>query len=214
VNRAFIILVTLAALTGFCYVLQKSPEIITEGLYPVVRDSKSSFTFNSDSIDITLHERSATDRIAVFAYDAENRQVVIIKPVQDSTKIVVRPGDSADYQVSLEGDEVRGSEILREVPGVSKSVDFFQLLVEARAASRRYGVQDCLYPFCTRCMDVCPVIKQGVIKMKIDKSGAFYPAIHLTGCPRSGKCFAVCRVGAILSVSTAAKDGISTRPAE
>lgn len=213
-NRAFTILMAFAALTGLCYIFQKSPEIVTEGLYPVVRATESSFAFNSDSIEITLHERAATDRIAVFAYDAENRQVVIIKPVQDCTKIVVRPEDSADYRVSLEGETVNSSEILREIPGLRKNVDFFRLLVEAKATSRRYGVQDCLYPFCTRCMDVCPVIKQGVIKMRIDKNGAFYPAIHLTGCPRSGKCFAVCRVGAILSVSKAAGEKISTRPAE
>ncbi|AFM23515.1 4Fe-4S dicluster domain-containing protein [Desulfomonile tiedjei] len=213
-NRALILVIAFAVLTGFCYIFQKSPEIITEGLYPVVRATESSFEFDSDSINITLHEKAATDRIAVFGYDTQNRQVVMIKPVRNCTKIVIRPGDFADYRVSLEQDEVKGSEILREVPGISKSVDFFKLLVEAKAASRRYGVQDCLYPFCTRCMDVCPVIKHGVIKMKIDKQGAFYPAIHLTGCPRSGKCFAVCRVGAILSVSKAAGEKISTRPAE
>lgn len=62
-------------------------------------------------------------------------------------------------------------------------------------------------------MDVYPVIKQGVIKMKVG-DGAFYPSIHLTACPRSSKCFAVCTMEVIVRATKAVKDGILVRPAE
>jgi len=62
-------------------------------------------------------------------------------------------------------------------------------------------------------MDVYPVIKQGVIKMKVG-DGAFYPSIHLTACPRSSKCFAVCTMEVIVSAREAVMDNIPTRPAE
>jgi len=214
VNRIPILILAFAVLTGLCYFFQNTPTIVTEGLYPVVRATNGTFAFSPDSIEINLREKAATERIAVFAYDAEQRQVVIVKPVLGGKTVRIKRGDLADYCVSLEKDMVKGFEVFREVAGLRKGIDFFQLLVEAKAACRLYGVQDCLYPFCTRCMDVCPVIKSKVIEMKIDKNGAFYPAIHLAGCPRSGKCFAVCTVGAILSMRKAETEKIPTRPPE
>lgn len=214
-NRVLILFLCLGVLTAAFYASQQVPVIKTEGLYPVVRaPHRVSFTFEEDAVQISLQDNASAERIAVFAYDADQRQVVIVKPVEDGSKITIRSGDAADYRVSLEEGAVKDVEIFREIPGLRTGVDFFRLLVEAKAASRRYGVQDCLYPICTRCMDVCPVIRQGVIKMKIDESGAFFPAIHITACPRSGKCFAVCPLGAIVSVSQAAKDNLRTRQAE
>lgn len=209
------LLLALLVLTGVFYAVQKTPEIKTEGLYPAVRaTNRASFAFEPNFIEIKLGDKAPTERIAVFGYDSEGRQVVLVKPVQEGTKITIKRGEFADYRVTLENGKARSFEIFREIPGIRTGVDFFQLLVEAKAASGRYGVQDCLYPICTRCMDVCPVIRQGVITMKVDEQGAFYPAIHITACPRSGKCFAVCPLEAIVSVSKAAKDKIPTRPPE
>lgn len=214
-NKSVLLILCLAILTGLFYADQKIPLIKTEGVSPVVRaGNRASFTFGEESIDITLRDKAPTERLAVFAYDPEGRQVVIVKPVKGGTTITIRPSDFADYRVMLENGRAKGFDIFREIPGIRQGVDFFRLLVEAKEASRLYGVQDCLYPICTRCMDVCPVIKQDVIKMKVDEDGAFYPAIHLTACPRSGKCFAVCTMEVIVSASKAVKDGIRTRPAD
>jgi hypothetical protein len=205
----------LVVLTGLFYADQKIPGIKTEGVIPLVRAANTaSFRFGQESIEITLRDKAPTERLAVFAYDPEGRQVVIVKPVQGGTRLTIRPVDFADYRVTLENGQVKDFEIFREIPGIRKGVDFFRLLVEAKEASRLYGVQDCLYPICTRCMDVCPVIKQGVIKMKVDEGGAFFPAIYLTACPRSGKCFAVCTMEVIVSATKAVKEGIRVRPAE
>ncbi len=213
-SKTPIILFILSVLTGICYFGQTRPLLKTEGFYPVVRAAKdASYQFSTDTVEITLQQNASLERIAVFAYDREQRQVVVVKPLRDGKKITVRRGDFADYRVTLDKDTAASFEIFREIPGVRKGVDFFELLVEARAASRRYGLQDCLYPICTLCMDVCPVIKHGVIKMKRDEYGAFYPAIYLTGCPRCGKCFAVCKLGAIVSVRDAMKEKVPARPA-
>jgi ferredoxin len=69
-------------------------------------------------------------------------------------------------------------------------------------------VQECLYPICTRCLDICPVISQGVILMPVAEDGRIYPVINLSKCPRCGKCFEVCKPGIIRNPN----DSTSTRP--
>jgi formate hydrogenlyase subunit 6/NADH:ubiquinone oxidoreductase subunit I len=74
--------------------------------------------------------------------------------------------------------------------------NFLTLIRTARANGLRFGVQQCMYPVCTRCLEVCPVISKGVIQMNQAKNGAIVPSVIYGNCPRSGKCFTVCTLGA------------------
>ena len=122
--------------------------------------------------------------------------MAILKPVFDR-KVTISRGDLADYRVNFEQGVVTGYELLKKAYGLNTSEDFFRQLVRSRDQGRRFGVQECLYPACSMCMDVCPVIANGVISMPVRKDGRIHPVIHHGGCPRCGKCFKLCKMGVI-----------------
>jgi len=193
----FILLLLVLVVTGVAYVCQSRHVVKYEGTYPAVKPMvKAEFSFRAEKVTIKLSEQPIWERVVVFVYDEEGRQVGILKPVYDQT-VIIKPGESPDYRVSFTDGAVDDFEIITKINGVYEGEDFFSLLTQARKSSRRYGVQECLYPFCTLCMDVCPVIKQGVIEMRVAKNGTIYPVINIGGCPRCGKCFEVCKVGVI-----------------
>jgi NAD-dependent dihydropyrimidine dehydrogenase PreA subunit len=202
----FIGLLLVLVMSGIFYICQAVPVIKTEGVYPAVRPlTEAHFDFGQDLIEVKLVDPPSINRIVVFAYDGNGRQVAIIKPVTKGIVTIV-PGDAADYRVNFkEPATVKDYEILRESHDAKERVDFFRIITEAKGSLRRYGMQECLYPVCTRCMEVCPVIKVGVIQMLVNPKGAFYPVIHLEGCPRSGLCFAVCKVDVIIHPSKMSK---------
>jgi hypothetical protein len=191
---AFILLLLVLVATGLAYVGQASSSKKFEGTFPVVKPmTQGEFHFYPDRVEIKLAEDPLpVKRIVVFAYDAQEREVCILKPVYDQTVVLTRD-NYPDYRVRFRNGNVDGYDLLQGHGGIGEKMNFVAILNEAKESGRRYGVQECLYPICTRCMDVCPVIKQGVIKMKVDEDGAFYPAIHLAGCPRSGKCMEACK---------------------
>ena len=58
------------------YGFQTNPVIKTEGVYPGVRPlTTGQFHFYSDRIEVKLADPPPVGRIAVFAYDKEERQV-------------------------------------------------------------------------------------------------------------------------------------------
>lgn len=194
----FILLLIMLVTAGVVYVCQAHNEVKYEGVYPAVRPLiQGKFSFMGDRVEIKLSENPVSERIVIFAYDKEGRQLCILKPVYDQT-VTVRPGEFSDYWVSFTDGVVDDFGVITKTRGFPQGEDFFSLLSQARASSRRYGVQQCLYPLCTRCLDVCPVIKHGVIKMHVCKDGRINPVIHIEGCPRCGKCFEVCKVGVIM----------------
>lgn len=195
----FILLLLLLLTAGLVYFCQAENKIQTEGLYPAVKPLiQGEFNFTPDSVQVKISEDPVWKRIAVFAYDREGWQVGIIKPVYDRTLTITR-GDYPDFRVRVSDDRVEDFQIIGKAKVQYQGKDFMSLLIEAKEDSRQYGVQECLYPICTRCMDVCPVIKHGVLEMTVNQGGVINPVIHIQGCPRCGKCFEVCKVGVLLN---------------
>ena len=175
---------------------QKPDSIIFEGTYPGVRGLITpEVTFEQDEIVMTLPGPVSTGQLVVFVYDEEGSQFGMIKDVRDGKIRIVRE-DYPEYEAVFRGTEVKGYRIFRRVNGVPDVTDFMSLLRRARNVNLRYGVQQCMYPVCTRCLNVCPVISKGVIEMHQAENGAIVPFVMYGGCPRSGKCFAVCTLGA------------------
>ena len=201
----FILLLIMLVVAGLVYVCQAETKVEYEGVYPAVRPLiQGKFAFMGDRVAIKLSDKPVWERIVVFVYDKEGRQLCILKPVYDQT-VTVTPGEFPDYWVSFTDGAVDDFGVITKTRGVPQGEDFFSLLSQARASSRRYGVQQCLYPLCTRCLDVCPVIKYGVIKMHVCKDGRINPVIYIEGCPRCGKCFEVCKVGCIVKSTEISK---------
>jgi len=193
----FIFLGLILAAGAVIYFCQVNRDSEYEGTYPGITPMiQAAFEFQDDRVVISLSDEPLLKRIVVFAYDDKNRQVGIIKPVYDKT-VVLTPDEFPDFRVYFKENTVEGYEIVKKVKGVVNGEDFFETMKRARAASRRYGVQQCLYPICTICLDVCPVIQNGVIEMRLASDGRIHPFIHLGSCPRCGKCFEVCKLGVL-----------------
>ena len=193
----FLLLLLFLVIAALAYFCQAESKMEYEGVYPVVRPKiQGQFIFNAHLVEVKLQNTPVWKRIVVFAYDAEGRQVGIIKPVYNRT-LTITEKDYPDFRVKVRDGKAEGFEIVNRANGGYENKGFLTLLAEAKDASRRYGVQECLYPMCTRCMDVCPVVKFGIVEIPVTQSGAFYPVIHIQGCPRCGKCFEVCKIGLI-----------------
>ena len=123
---ALLLLGIVLSATLILYGFQTNPVIKTEGVYPGVRPlTTGQFHFYSDRIEVKLADPPPVGRIAVFAYDKEERQVVILKPVQGDT-VTIFPGDLADYRVVFRNPYVvKDFEILRESHGFKGAIDFF-----------------------------------------------------------------------------------------
>lgn len=209
-GSAFLFILIVMITTVVAYVVQAERKMHTEGLYPEVKPLvQGTFTFSHDKIEIHMMEDPVWKRIVVYAYDEGVSQVGIVKPVYDRT-VIITPDDYPDFRVKTNGNKVVGFDVINNSNGALQGKSFFGILNDAKEGSRCFGIQECLYPLCTRCMDVCPVIQHGVIEMPILKNGAIHPLVHLPGCPRCGKCFEVCKVGVLLNPSKALDKGKGT----
>ncbi len=195
----FIILLLVLLSASLAYVFQTEETMKTEGLYPEVKPmAKSKFEFAADKVLIRLEEDLPWKRIVVFAYTAQGWQMGIVKPVYNR-QVVILPGDSPDFAVMVKDGIPTGFKVFQGGGETGKEGDFLGLLRKARESSLRYGVQECLYPLCTRCLDVCPVIKYGVVQVRVSEDGTIYPSVNIQNCPRCGKCFEVCKLGILLN---------------
>lgn len=202
-GSAFLFLLIVLVTTVVAYVVQAERKMKTEGLYPDIKPlMQGTFIFNSDSVRIQMAEDPVWKRIVVYAYEQDGSQVGIVKPVYDRS-ITITAKDRPDFRVRTKGNRVMGFDILKKTHETLQGESFLAVLNEAKNGFRRFGLQECLYPICTRCMDVCPVIQHGVIEMPISENGGINPVVHLPGCPRCGKCFEVCKVGVLLNPSKA-----------
>ena len=193
----YLLLLVLLLVTAAVYVLQADLSQTFEGTYPeVIPPVAAKFDFQADRIEIKLSRDPAYSHIIVYAYDEDQRQVCILKPIE-KRRIIINPGDRADYRVIFENNKVLSYEVLKKAYGMDRSEDFTGHLNAAKKAGRRYGVQECLYPACSMCLDVCPVVSTGIIKMPVLPDGRIHPVIHYGGCPRCGKCFELCKMGVI-----------------
>ena len=195
---AFILLLLVLVATGLAYVLQASSSTKFEGTYPMVKPMvQGAFNFYPDRVEIKLAEDPLpVNRIAVFAYDSQDRQICILKPVYDRTVVLTRD-NYPDYRVHFRNAKVDGYDLLQGHVGFQEKMNFVDILNEAKESGRRYGVQECLYPICTRCLDVCVVRKFFVLDMVVAVDGTIYPIFRNAGCPRCGKCMKACKQGVI-----------------
>ena len=191
---AFILLLLVLLATGVAYVGQAASTKKFEGTFPVVKPMvQGTFHFYPDRVEIKLGDDPLpVKRIAVFAYDNQNNQVCILKPVYDRTVVLTRD-NYPDYRVRFRNGKIEGYDLLHGPSGLREKMNFVDVLNEAKGSGRRYGVQECLYPVCTRCLDICVVRKFFVLEMAAAKDGAIYPIFRNEGCPRCGKCMEACK---------------------
>lgn len=193
----YLLSVTFLVVAAVIYWLQADLGQTFDGTYPeVVPPIAAKFNFLDDEIRIILSRDPAHPRIVVFAYDEQGRQVAMLKPIHNR-RISIGRGELADYRVDVHRTGISGYQVLKKDYGMAQHDDFHRCLTQAHAAGRSFGVQECFYPACTRCLDVCPVIANGIIKMQHLPDGRFHPVIQHGGCPRCGKCFELCKLGVI-----------------
>jgi len=190
----FILLLLVLLATGLAYVGQAASTKKFEGTFPVVKPMvQGIFHFYPDRVEIKLADDPLpVKRIAVFAYDDKDHQICILKPVYDRTVVLTRD-DFPDYRVRFRNGKIEGYDLLNSRGASREKINFVDMLNEAKQSGRRHGVQECLYPICTRCLDVCVVRKFFVLEMATAKDGAIYPIFRNEGCPRCGKCMEACK---------------------
>ncbi|MDR2818988.1 MAG: hypothetical protein LBB60_00415 [Desulfovibrio sp.] len=184
-------------LTGFILQLFQKPDLtVYEGTYPGIRAPiEPEVVFEDDAVTLIFDTPVSTTQIVVFAYDDQGRQYGTLKTIRDGA-VRITGDDYPEYLAFFKGPAVEGYKIFRRVNGKADVTNFLTLIRTARANGLRFGVQQCMYPVCTRCLEVCPVISKGVIQMNQAKNGAIVPSVIYGNCPRSGKCFTVCTLGA------------------
>jgi len=183
--------------TGFFIQRFQTPDsTVYEGTYPGIQGIiEPQYSFNEREILLKFDATVSTDALVVFVYDDEGCQYGMMKSIRDDT-IRITEQDFPEYQAVFNGKVVEGYRIFRRVNGKPEARNFFSLMQDAKARNLRFGVQQCMYPVCTRCLDVCPVISKGVIEMHQAEGGQILPFVLFGSCPRSGKCFTVCTLGA------------------
>ena len=175
---------------------QTGNKTVYESTYPgVLPPITVTSDFNENEVVLALPRDVRADSLVVFVYAADGSQYGMIKKVRNGTIRITR-GDYPEYQAVFRGAAVEGYRIFRRVNGKADVTDFLTLLREAKSGNLRFGVQQCMYPVCTHCLVACPVISKGVIEMHQTEGGQIVPVVLYGGCPRSGKCFAVCTLGA------------------
>lgn len=183
--------------TGFLIQQFQTPDsTVFEGTYPGIRGIiEPRYSFKEKEILLSLDGPVGTDRLVVFVYGDEGSQYGMVKTIRDDT-IRITEQDYPEYQAVFNGSVVEGYRIFRRVSGKADTENFFTLMRDAKSRNLRFGVQQCMYPVCTRCLDVCPVSSKGVIEMHQAEGGQILPFVLFGSCPRSGKCFTVCTLGA------------------
>lgn len=163
------------------------------------RKSAAPSVFRGGRIEIVLTEQPKSGVVFVFAYDEGNNFLGILKPVTEK-KAILRRGDLADVKAPVRGQEVGKPIFLKRMDRYAEKTDSFEKVVQARDRGGHYGVQRCLHPVCTKCVDACKtVISSGdlAIVMRVQKGGSILPEFSKGKCPRCGRCFTDCPTGSI-----------------
>ncbi|MEN6436953.1 MAG: 4Fe-4S ferredoxin [Syntrophobacter sp.] len=195
----------LLGLTVAAFIVQKSFREEFPGNYPkFARPVDANFEFFNRQVRIAVPDELNDFRVFVFAHDSRGHMQAIIKQVVDGT-IEVREGDYADIDVRFDGSQVAGFEILKRMDNYTRETDMFNALKEARVNGRQAGIQRCLYPLCTRCIEGCrSVISGGDLPLEMHRGpdGAIQPVYSKGKCPRCGKCFVWCPVNVITNTKS------------
>lgn len=194
---ALILAVLIAALASMHRVHPFYP-----GEYPsIAPPMRYDIEFHDDRVDLLLENEPRLGRVIVYAHDEKGCFIGMLKPVYDR-RVTVRCGDYADFRAGLKDTSVESAEFLKKMDRYESKIDMFDAMVAARNAGRAYGVQKCLYPFCTRCVTACRSVIQGddiPIALAIKPGGFIAPVFSRGKCPRCGRCFVNCPTGSILA---------------
>ena len=198
-----LLLCILIVLLGALVALQKSFPTFP-GDYPrTAPPIEHNCAYFDERVEIRLAKGSKLGRLIVFAYDGNNKFIGLLKPVENGA-VVVRRGDYADFTACVEGSEIRDVIFLKKMDRYDKKIDMFDALTGARNNNLRYGVQRCLYPICTRCVEACKSVISNSdipIVMTVKPEGEVLPVFSKGKCPRCGKCFTFCPTGSIVNSS-------------
>lgn len=174
------------------------------GDYPLIAlPIENTLEYLDGSVEIRLAKESKLGRLVVFAYDQDNNYISILKPVEKGV-VIVRKGDYADFTAHVEGSEIRDVVFLKKMDRYIRKIDMYDALINARDHDLRYGVQRCLYPICTRCVEACKSVISTYdipIVMTVKPEGYILPVFSKGRCPRCGKCFIFCPTGSIVNPS-------------
>jgi ferredoxin len=188
-------------LSAAAFLVQKSLMVEFPGNYPrFAAPVKAGFEFADQQVRIHVPTELNDLSVFVFAYDSQGHMQAVVKPAENGA-IEVNRGDYSDIDVRFdEGDQVAGFEMLKRMDSYTRELDMFTALKEAKANGRRIGIQRCLYPVCTRCVEGCRSVISGgdlALEMRKGEDGAIRPVYSKGKCPRCGKCFVWCPVKVI-----------------
>jgi ferredoxin len=183
-------------LTVVAFFAQKTLTEEFPGNYPKFAEPvKAGFQFTEHQVRIRVSEELNDVRVFVFAYDSRGHMLAVFKPVENGA-VEVNQGDWSDLDVRFDKDDrVAGFEMLKRMDSYIRKVDMFASLKEAKANGRPTGIQRCLYPVCTRCIEGCRSVISGgdlPLEMRRGEDGAIRPLYSKGKCPRCGKCFVWC----------------------
>ena len=193
-------------LTISAYIIQQTIYENFPGNYPKFA-SPVEAEFNFGNKQARIHVPSELDglNVFVFAYDTQGHMQALVKPVLNGAVQVSR-GDYSDINVKFgENGEVTGYGMLKRMDGYTREIDMFDALKEAKTNGRQIGIQRCLFPVCTRCIDACKSVISGgdlALEMRKGLDGAIRPIYSKGKCPRCGKCFVWCPVAVITGTSS------------
>jgi ferredoxin len=200
-NAAVKVSLIILGLTAAAFLVQKTFQEDFPGNYPrFAAPVEAGFEFVDQQVRIRVPNELNDLRVLVFAYDPQGHMQAVVKPVENGT-IEVNQGDYSDIEVRFDkDDQVAGFEMLKRMDSYTRRLDMFNALKDARANGRRIGIQRCLYPVCTRCIEGCRSVISGgdlPLEMRKGKDGAIRPVYYKGKCPRCGKCFVWCPVKVI-----------------
>lgn len=190
----------LIAMSVCAMLVQASHSESFPGSYPSFESPiEATYTFAGSTATIAVPNQLNGLRVIVFAYDSSGRMFGILKPVSNGA-VTVKHGDYADVEIRTEGRRVLGYDLLKRMDSYLRQVDMFDLLKDAQAKGRLHGIQRCLYPLCSRCLDACKSVISGgdiPLEMEVGPGGQIHPIYSRGKCPRCGKCFTWCPVQVI-----------------
>jgi NAD-dependent dihydropyrimidine dehydrogenase PreA subunit len=160
----------------------------------------AQFRFQPEQVKVFLPPGSNLTHYIVFAYDDSSTLYGIMAPASGGC-VVIRNGDCADFRVWARNDTIKDYTLLKQVTQYTLAVDMAALLRRADTTHHKLGVQRCLFPMCTICLDICRRVKGSekiALTIHTAENGELVP-VYLRGeCPRCGECYVECPVGALL----------------
>ncbi|MFB3814771.1 MAG: hypothetical protein ACE14L_11745 [Terriglobales bacterium] len=180
------------------------------GSYPQLEPPvAATFKFEPQRVRIAVPKQLQDMRLVVFAYDDSGHMYGVLKSVNDG-QITVNAGDNADLVLDVRQGRIGDYELLKRMDRYVRQVDMLERLRDASQNGRHVGVQRCLFPLCTRCIDGCKSVISGgdlPIEMQLGAGGEIRPVFSKGKCPRCGKCFTWCPLNVFVKAASVSNQG-------